>query len=60
MNCTELAGKFSRNGRLSSTWQAAKDDEHSKHPLYSWLHQRVAEAFDLAGITNTVGARKDR
>jgi hypothetical protein len=37
MNYTLLAGKFSRNGCLSSTWQAAKDDEHSEFPGRAFL-----------------------
>jgi hypothetical protein len=29
MHRTELAGQFPRDYRLSSGWQAAKDDEHT-------------------------------
>jgi len=52
MNCTQLAGKFSRNGRLSSTWQAAKDDEHSELPLYSWAGGQLLQWLGATSATN--------
>jgi len=68
MHCTELAGQFSRNCRLSRGWQAAKDDEHSELWLpflrcdTSALFQIINRAADYfaPGLPHCEGLRPKR